>query len=220
MNFQCADLICKFCGFLAQVKATTSIDGALPAKLLGGAWRPQHEQILAGIFQPLYVAVFSPTGRLTSIHYVPAHILQSVPTVFEPRNPLRSTAKRAGWTGFNYNLSKLPPIGVQEVFRAPVAPTLRIRAPRPPSRPRPQASVVRDRAGARVTLHEAMAQVLRDRGNQPMPSGKLAGAVNDSGLYARADGKPVHSGQIAARRAKYPHLFELTADGIRLVDLP
>ena len=50
-NFQCADLICKFCGYLAQVKATTLADGTteLPTRILGAAWEPQHEQITAGI---------------------------------------------------------------------------------------------------------------------------------------------------------------------------
>jgi hypothetical protein len=37
-NFQCADLICKFCGFLAQVKATTTTGGdRIPSRILGGA---------------------------------------------------------------------------------------------------------------------------------------------------------------------------------------
>jgi type II restriction enzyme len=101
-NFQCADLICKFCGFLAQVKAVTLPVGAtdFPDRVLGAAWGPQHDQIMAGIFHGLYLVGFSANGRLVRIDYVPAHVLQSSPEVFEPRQPLRSTAKRAGWTGF------------------------------------------------------------------------------------------------------------------------
>lgn len=115
-NFQCADLICKFCGFLAQVKATTVHDGQRPDRILGAAWAPQHEQILAGIYQPLYVVGFSTSGRLVRIDYVPAHILAATPLVFEPRKPLGATAKRAGWTGFNYNLSVIPAIGIKQVY--------------------------------------------------------------------------------------------------------
>jgi type II restriction enzyme len=212
-NFQCADLICKFCGFLAQVKATRSVDGRLPMRILGAAWRPQHEQILAGIFQPLFIAVFDTGGRLTSIHYVPAHILQSAPTVFEPRDPLSATAKRPGWTGFNYNLSKLPPIGVEEVFRASEI----TRPATSHARSKPTKSVPR-RPRADLTLHEAMREVLRSSGNRPMSPAELTDAVNKSGLYARGDGLPVPRGQVAARRAKYGHMFVKTPAGIRLAD--
>ena len=49
-NFQCADVICKFCGFLAQVKAVTLEPGSdhAPDRVLGAAWRPQQEQIIGG----------------------------------------------------------------------------------------------------------------------------------------------------------------------------
>lgn len=117
-NFQCADLICKFCGYLAQVKATTLSGEDLPERVLGGAWRPQHEQILAGIYHGLFIVGFSSSERLLRIDYVPAHILQTTPEIFEPRNPLGSDAKRAGWRGFYYNLSKLPPIGTTQLYPA------------------------------------------------------------------------------------------------------
>jgi type II restriction enzyme len=213
VNFQCADLICKFCGFLAQVKATKSGDGSLPMRILGAAWRPQHEQIRAGIFQPLFIAVFDTRDRLTSIHYVPAHILQSAPAVFEPREPLSANAKRAGWRGFNYNLSKLPPIGVEKVFQAP---PLRERAT---SREAAATTkTVPERSARRLTLHEAMRAVLRSSGNRPMSPADLTRAVNESGLYQRGDGLPVPRGQIAARRAKYGYMFLRTPAGIQLTD--
>src|SRR5262245_48962834 len=103
-------MICKFCGFLAQVKAVTLEKGTdeLPPRILGAAWAPQREQMIAGIFHGLYLVGFSPRQRLVRIDYVPAHVLQASPDVFEPRNPLGPTPRRAGWTGFNYNLTKLP----------------------------------------------------------------------------------------------------------------
>jgi type II restriction enzyme len=115
-NFQCADLICKFCGFLAQVKATTMAGTELPKVVLGAAWAPQHDQIMAGIYQPLFVVGFGQAGKLVRIDYVPSHILSATPAVFEPRNPLSPTARRAGWVGFNYNLGALPKIGIKQVF--------------------------------------------------------------------------------------------------------
>lgn len=115
-NFQCADVICKFCGFLAQVKAVTLQSSELPDKIMGAAWGPQHEQIMAGIFHSLYIVGFTQTGKLVRIDYVPGHVLQAAPNVFEPRKPLSSSARRAGWQGFMYDLTKLPTIGIQTVY--------------------------------------------------------------------------------------------------------
>jgi type II restriction enzyme len=77
---------------------------------------PQHEQIIAGIYHGLFLVGFSADGQLVRIDYVPAHILQTTPDVFQPRKPLSDTARRAGWQGFVYNLDKLPPIGRQQLY--------------------------------------------------------------------------------------------------------
>lgn len=115
-GFQCADVICKFCGFLAQVKATTSSDGKLPKRALGGSWRPQHEQILADIFHALFIVPMNKDHQVEAIYYIPSHVLRATPSVYEPRAPLAETAQRAGWTGFTYSLSRLPAIGVERVY--------------------------------------------------------------------------------------------------------
>lgn len=43
-NFKCADIVCDFCGYLAQVKSSTvkNVD-TLPHQILGAAWGPQKE---------------------------------------------------------------------------------------------------------------------------------------------------------------------------------
>jgi type II restriction enzyme len=117
-NFQCADLICKFCGYLAQVKAVTLRGDSheLPSRILGAAWGPQHEQIMAGIYHGLFIACFSEAGKLVRIDYIPAHILQTCPAIFEPRKPLSASARRAGWRGFIYNLDEVPAVGVKQLF--------------------------------------------------------------------------------------------------------
>jgi Zn ribbon nucleic-acid-binding protein len=49
-NFKCADVICDFCGYLAQVKAISVKDiGTLPKQVLGAAWGVQKERLDAGI---------------------------------------------------------------------------------------------------------------------------------------------------------------------------
>jgi hypothetical protein len=117
-NFQCADVISKFCGFLAQVKTAIVAAQAAgpPNTILGAAWRPQHEQIIAGIYQSLYIVGLTKAGGLVRIDYVPAHILQATPTVFAPREPLSQKARRAGWQGFMLRIDRLPEIGIHQVY--------------------------------------------------------------------------------------------------------
>lgn len=101
-NFKCADIICDFCGYLAQVKASTSANGVVPPTLLGAAWEPQRQRMEAGIYFPLFLVLVIRRQKRFAIHYLPAD-LQSE-DLFLPRNPLSVNAKRAGWRGFNYDL--------------------------------------------------------------------------------------------------------------------
>ena len=103
-NFKCADLICDFCGYLAQVKATTVSDvDVLPPRVLGAAWRPQRERMDAGIYIPLYLVLATADLSRNAIYYLSADLQQ--PEMFKPRKPLSPTATRAGWTGFLYDLA-------------------------------------------------------------------------------------------------------------------
>ena len=105
-NFKCADLICDFCGLLAQVKACTIKDvTAPPDSILGAAWEPQKERMEAAIYFPLYVVAASPDRKNHAIYYLSAD-LQDRDT-FEARNPLSPAAKRAGWQGFYYRLAHI-----------------------------------------------------------------------------------------------------------------
>ena len=50
-NFKCADIICDFCGYLAQVKTNRVNDiNTFPKSILGAGWLPQKERMDAGIF--------------------------------------------------------------------------------------------------------------------------------------------------------------------------
>tara|TARA_B100000886_G_scaffold322548_1_gene265636 strand:+ start:569 stop:1012 length:444 start_codon:yes stop_codon:yes gene_type:complete len=104
INFKCADLICDFCGFLAQVKSSKVKDiNKLPSLILGAAWKPQKERMSAGIYFPLYLVLVC--NKQYSVFYLAAD-LQSE-EIFVPRKPLSSTARRAGWQGFMYDISKI-----------------------------------------------------------------------------------------------------------------
>jgi Dam-replacing family len=103
INFACADIICSFCGFLAQVKSAEkeNVD-ILPKYLLGAAWGPQKEHMDSGIYFPLFIVVVSPDRKKKALYYLPAD-LQS-PEMFVPRKPLTAAAKRPGWQGFTIRL--------------------------------------------------------------------------------------------------------------------
>ena len=104
-NFKCADIICDFCGFLAQVKTFESVDiNKLPPIIFGAAWKPQRERMESGIYYPLYLVANQKTKRRQSIWYLPADLQTA--EMFIPRKPLSSTAKRAGWQGFTIDLRK------------------------------------------------------------------------------------------------------------------
>ena len=63
-----------------------------------------------------------------------------------------------------------------------------------------------------MTLHDALATVLRDRG-APMTNRELTDEVNRRNLYQRRDGLPLPTNQTAARVNKYPHIFKRGSDG-------
>jgi type II restriction enzyme len=90
-NFKCADVICDFCGYLAQVKASTSKDGkSPPKKLLGAAWGPQKQRMDAGVYFPLFLVLVTPEQDVFSIHYLAADLQDEA--MFLERKPLGVTA--------------------------------------------------------------------------------------------------------------------------------
>lgn len=100
-NFKCADVVCDFCGYLAQVKAVTAKSlEAVPDFILGAAWGVQQARMAAGIYFPLFVVLVQ--GRRAAIFYLSADA--QTPEMFVPRKPLSDTARRAGWQGFLYDM--------------------------------------------------------------------------------------------------------------------
>src|SRR5437868_10157168 len=77
-NFKCADLICDFCGFLAQVKTTAVADvNRAPDNIMGAAWAPQKARMDAGIYFPLYIVAVSKDGSSHAIYYLSADLQES-----------------------------------------------------------------------------------------------------------------------------------------------
>ena len=102
-NFKCADLICDFCGYLAQVKSMNVNDcEKLPKTVLGAAWGPQKERMDSAIYFPLYLVLKDQKNSNSAVYYLSADL--QTPDLFKSRKPLSSTAKRAGWQGYYYDL--------------------------------------------------------------------------------------------------------------------
>jgi type II restriction enzyme len=102
-NFKCADVICNFCGYLAQVKAsTTKIVDEIPRVVLGAAWGPQKARMDASIYFPLFLVLVEKGKSAYAIYFLSADL--QLPEMFRPRSPLSAKARRPGWQGFIYNL--------------------------------------------------------------------------------------------------------------------
>jgi len=103
-NFVCADVICDFCGYLAQVKTKNreEID-TIPNQILGAAWSVQKDRMDSSIYFPLFLVQVDKSKKY-SIHYLSADLQK--PEMFVARKPLSSKAKRAGWQGFLYVLDE------------------------------------------------------------------------------------------------------------------
>jgi len=101
-KFKCADVICDFCGYVAQVKTAHVADiETLPKIVLGAAWRPLKERMDAGIYFPMFLVLIA-SAKNYSIFYLSADLQQR--KMFQPRKPLSPTARRAGWRGFVYDI--------------------------------------------------------------------------------------------------------------------
>jgi ABC-type transporter Mla subunit MlaD len=66
------------------------------------------------------------------------------------------------------------------------------------------------------TLHQALAQILRENHNQWMTARELTDEVNRRGLYYKRDGSAVEVNQVHARTKNYGDLFEKNGSRIRL----
>jgi type II restriction enzyme len=112
-NFKCADIICDFCGYLAQVKsATVSNVWKVPRVVLGAAWGPQRDRMKAGIYFPLFLVLRN--GRDVAVYYLPTDFQK--PQLFKKRLPLSARARRAGWQGFTYQLSSLEKDAIVRIY--------------------------------------------------------------------------------------------------------
>lgn len=68
----------------------------------------------------------------------------------------------------------------------------------------------------RLTLHEALALILRESGNGWVTVRELTDQVNARNLYQRRNGAPVEANQVHARTKNYPQMFDKRGSRVRL----
>ena len=98
-NFKCADIVCDFCGYLAQVKTITASNiDTPPSSLRGAAWNVLEERLNAGIYFPLFIVLVN--GGENSIFYLSSDLQKR--EIFVPRTPSLIGGTRV-WQGVNYD---------------------------------------------------------------------------------------------------------------------
>ena len=106
-GFPCADLICNFCGYLAQVKTCYSSNtDQCPRMLPGAGWEPLAKRMTKNIFYPIYVVVRNRRDPMkdVSIFYIPAE-LQTSKMFIRSRASVVKKTKRVV-KGVRFDLSK------------------------------------------------------------------------------------------------------------------
>lgn len=103
-NKPVADFYCPICGNQYELK---SKNGKFGNKINDGAYDTMIERITGNNNPDFFLMAYSKNeSKVRDIMLVPKHFF--VPEIIERREPLASTARRAGWVGCNILLDKIP----------------------------------------------------------------------------------------------------------------
>ena len=102
-----ADFHCAVCSEEYELKSTK---GRFGRKVVDGAYGSMRER-LAQRNNPNFLLLSYDAAALsaTDLMVIPKHFF--TPDIIEERKPLADTARRAGWTGCNIVLDRIPPSG-------------------------------------------------------------------------------------------------------------
>jgi type II restriction enzyme len=106
-NRPVADFYCANCAEEFELKSQKRVLGR---KLVDGAFRTMQERLAADNNPNLLVLSYDrPRLTVTNVVLIPKQFF--IPSIIEQRKPLAATARRAGWTGCNILLDRVPDIG-------------------------------------------------------------------------------------------------------------
>lgn len=111
-NRPVADLYCANCNEEFELKSQKSKFGP---RVLDGAYRTMCERLAARNNPNLMLLNYSPATGVNNLLVVPKHFF--VTEIIEERKPLREGARRAGWSGCNILLSRVPDAGKIHIVR-------------------------------------------------------------------------------------------------------
>ena len=107
-NEPVADFYCNNCGADFELKSSKRKSSSMPRKIGGGAYQKMVERLTSVNSPNLFVMTYF-NYKVNNLILVPSHFFTL--SVVEKRNPLSSTAVRAGWIGSNIVLGDIPDIG-------------------------------------------------------------------------------------------------------------
>lgn len=106
-NKPVADFYCKNCHEDYELKSKQK---TLGLKLVDGAYRTMIERLTSSHNPNFFLLNYDPSSlEVMNFLVIPKHFF--VPEIIEKREPLASTAQRAGWVGCNILLSYIPQTG-------------------------------------------------------------------------------------------------------------
>lgn len=109
-NKPVADFYCAKCASDFELKSKQSLRNidVASSKIVAGAYVTTIERITSKNNPHLLYMVYNEI-TVTNILFIPQFFF--VPEIIEKRSPLKETARRAGWTGCNIRLDKVPNTG-------------------------------------------------------------------------------------------------------------
>ena len=106
-NRPVADFFCPICRNEYELK---SKNGALGNKVADGAYETMIERITGNENPDFFFMNYSKASfKVVDFIFIPKYFF--VPAIVEKRNPLKDTARRAGWVGCNILIGRIPEQG-------------------------------------------------------------------------------------------------------------
>lgn len=103
-NRPVADFYCSICNSEYELK---SKQGLLNKKISDGSYNTMIQRITENNNPDLFCMRYSKTtSSVIDLIFIPKYFF--TPRIIEKRNPLKSTARRAGWVGCNILIDKIP----------------------------------------------------------------------------------------------------------------
>ena len=111
-NLPVADMQCSNCGEIFELK---SKKGSIGKKIVDGAYDTMIERISSLTNPDLFILQYTTDYAVTDLTLIPKFFF--IPGIVEKRNPLKATARRAGWTGCNILYSNIPEQGKISIIK-------------------------------------------------------------------------------------------------------